>query len=314
MPESRAIRFGASPSTPTLRPAAEQFELVRRLEAWGFESVWCGDHLSFHNPIFESLTLLASYVGVTTRIKLGTAVYLLALRSPAVAAKATATLDVLSGGRLIFGVGVGGENPKEFELAGVPHRERGARVSEGIDVVRALWRDTPASFQGRFTRFDGVSIDPKPVQRPGPPIWVGGRSDAALVRAARQGDGWISYVVHAERYAQSAARIREEAERAGRRLDSFVNAHLAFITVGDDYETARATWVRLLSKRYAQDFGPLAQKYGIIGTAAQCAEQLESFVTAGCRCFVMNPICDNEDTERQFEQIAAEILPRFAAR
>ncbi|HXJ82191.1 MAG TPA: LLM class flavin-dependent oxidoreductase [Candidatus Methylomirabilis sp.] len=310
------IRFGASPSSPTPRPPAEQFRLVRRLEEWGFESIWAGDHVSFHNPIFESLTLLATYVGITSRIKLGTAVYLLALRSPAVAAKVTGTLDALSGGRLIFGVGVGGENPKEFEVCGVPHRERGARVTEAIDVVRTLWRDTPASFQGRFSRFDGVSLDPKPVQRPGPPIWIGGRSDAALVRAARQGDGWISYVVHAERYAQSVARIREEAGRAGRPLDGdgFVNAHLAFVTIGDDYEKARDTWVRLLSKRYAQDFGPLAKKYGIIGTAAQCAEQLARFIDAGCACFVMNPICDNENTDRQFEQIAAEILPRFAAK
>src|SRR6266446_1577214 len=305
------IGFGAQLS---LHPPAEQFELVRGLEAAGYDSVWTGDHMSFHNPLYESLTLLASYAPITQRIKLGVAVYLLALRAPAIAAKAAATVDVLSGGRLIFGVGVGGENPKEFEASGVPHRERGARVTEAIEVVRALWRDTPASFNGRFTQFETVSIDPKPVQRPGPPIWVGGRSDAALVRAGRQGDGWISYVVHAERYAKAVARIREEAGRAGRTLDGFVNAHLAFITVGGDYEKARATWVRLLSKRYAQDFGPLAGKYGIIGTAAQCAEQLERFIEAGCTCFVMNPICDNEDTERQFEQIAGEIVPRFAAR
>ncbi|HEV8441260.1 MAG TPA: LLM class flavin-dependent oxidoreductase [Methylomirabilota bacterium] len=309
-----SIHFGASPSSPTPRPPEEQFRLVRLIEEWGFESIWAGDHVSFHNPIFESLTLLASYIGITTQIKLGTAVYLLALRPPAVAAKMAATLDVLSGGRLIFGVGVGGENPKEFEVCSVPHTERGARVTEAIDVMRALWRDTPASFQGRFTRFERVSIDPKPVQQPGPPIWVGGRSDAALARAARQGDGWISYVVNAERYAQSAARIREEAGRAGRRLDGFVHAHLAFVTVGRDYEKARDTWVRLLSKRYAQDFGPLAAKYGIIGTATQCAEQLERFIQAGCRYFVMNPICDNEDTETQFEMIADDVVPRFAKR
>jgi alkanesulfonate monooxygenase SsuD/methylene tetrahydromethanopterin reductase-like flavin-dependent oxidoreductase (luciferase family) len=196
----------------------------------------------------------------------------------------------------------------------VLHKERGARVTEAIDVVRTLWRDTPASFDGRFTRFAGVSIDPKPVQRPGPPIWVGGRSEAALARAARQGDGWFSYVVTAERYAQGVARIREEAGKAGRRLDGFVFAHLAFITVGRDHEKARETWVRLLSKRYAQDFGPLAGKYGIIGTPAQCAEQLERFIAAGCRYFVMNPICDNEDTESQFDMIAADITPRFATR
>lgn len=124
----------------------------------------------------------------------------------------------------------------------------------------------------------------------------------------------MSYVVHAQRYALGTARIREEAGRAGRSLDGFVNAHLAFVTIGDDYEKARETWVRLLSQRYAQDFGPLAGKYGIIGTAAQCAEQLGQFIEAGCTYFVMNPICDNEDIERQFEQIAAEILPCFASR
>src|SRR5499426_2925035 len=204
-----------------MHPPAEQFELVQRLEAVGYDSVWTGDHMSFHNPIHESITLLASYAPITTRIKLGVGVYLLALRSPAVAAKQAATLDVLSGGRLIFGVGVGGENPKEFEVCGVPHKERGARVSEHIDVVRALWRDTPASFDGRFTRFEKVSIDPKPVQQPGPPIWIGGRSEAALRRAARQGDGWFSYVIHAERYRQGVARIGEEAARAGRALDGF---------------------------------------------------------------------------------------------
>ncbi len=298
----------------SMHPPKEQFALVRRLEALGFDSVWCGDHLSFHMPLYESLTLLASYASITERIKLGSAVYLLALRPPAVAAKVTATLDVLSGGRLIFGVGVGGENPREFEVVGVPHHERGARVTEAIDVVRTLWRDTPASFHGRFTRFDGVSIDPKPVQEPGPPIWIGGRSDAALARAGRQADGWVSYVVAPERYAQSVAKIRAAADAARRPLDGFVTAHLTFITLGRDYETARERWVKRLSARYAQDFGPLAAKYGVIGTAAQCLEQLERFRAAGCAYFLLNPICDAPEERDQLERIAAEILPTLSAR
>jgi probable F420-dependent oxidoreductase len=298
----------------SMHPAPEQFDLVRRVEALGFDSVWCGDHVSFNLPLYESLTLLASYAPITSRLRLGTAVYLLALRAPAVAAKVTATLDALSGGRLIFGVGVGGENPKEFELCGVPHRERGARVTEGIEVVRTLWRDTPAAFAGRFTRFEGVSIDPKPVQRPGPPIWVGGRSDAALARAGRQGDGWVSYVVTAERYAQSLDKIRAAAAAAGRGLDGFVAAHLTFITVGRDRERARAAWVARLSRRYAQDFGPLADRYGVIGTPEQCAEQLEKFRAAGCRYFLMNAICDPPEEREQLELIAAEVLPRLRGR
>ena len=303
------LGFGAQ--LKATHPPAEQWDTVRAVERAGFDSVWTGDHVSFHNPMYESLTLLASYASITTRIKLGVGVYLLALRPPAIAAKVTATIDALSHGRLIFGVGVGGENPKEFELTGVPHKERGARVTEGIDVVRTLWRDTPASFDGRFTKFSGVSIDPKPVQRPGPPIWIGGRSDAALARAGRQGDGWVSYVVQAERYKQSLEKVHAAAAGAGRTVEKFTAAHLTFITVGRDYETAKATWVRLLSARYAQDFGPLAGKYGVIGTPAQCAEQLQKFVEAGCRYFVMDSIVDIADERTHLETIAAELIPLF---
>src|SRR3970282_1508458 len=154
------IRFGASLS---LHPSQEQFAIARRVDALGFDSLWTGDHLSFHNPLYESLTLLGSYAGIRSRVKLGAGVYLLALRHPTVAAKITSTLDALSGGRLIFGVGVGGELPKEFEACGIPHTERGARVNEGIEVLRTLWTHAPASFSGRFVKFEGVSIDPKPV-------------------------------------------------------------------------------------------------------------------------------------------------------
>jgi probable F420-dependent oxidoreductase len=302
------IQFGAFLSA---HPPDTQWALVRQVEALGFDSVWTGDHVSFHNPLYESLTLLASYASITTRLKLGSGVYLLALRQPAVAAKITSTLDALSGGRLIFGVGVGGENPKEFEACGVPHAERGARVDEGIDVVRALWRDTPATFKGRFTRFEGVSIDPKPVQRPGPPIWIGGRSAAALARAGRRGDGWVSYVVTPQRYAESLDTIRAAAAAAGRSLQGFAAGHLTFVTIGRDYEAARATWSRILSTRYAQDFAPLAERYGVIGTPAQVVEQIQRFADAGCRYFVMNPICDREHEAEQLDAIAAEIMPRF---
>ncbi len=118
----------------------------------------------------------------------------------------------------------GGENPKEFEACGVPVGERGARVNEGIEVVRTLWRESPATFKGRFTQFEGVSIDPKPVQQPGPPIWIGGRSDAALRRAGRQGDGWVSYAVHPARFGQSLEKIHAAATEAGRSLDGFTAA------------------------------------------------------------------------------------------
>ena len=114
------------------------------------------------------------------------------------------------------------------------------------------------------------------------------------------------------RFKDSLAKIHAAA--GGRSLDGFVAAHLTFITVGKDYESAKTTWVRLLSKRYAQDFGPLAEKYGVIGTPAQCAEQLHRFVEAGCGYFVMDSIVDSVDEHAHLETIAAEIIPRFRSR
>src|SRR3990172_1745984 len=124
--------FGAFLSSN--HPPERQWDLARRIDALGFDSIWTGDHVSFHLPRYDSMALLASYASITRRVKLGCA------------------LDLLSGGRLIFGVGVGGENPKEFELCGVPHRERGARVTEAIDVLRTLWRDSPPRFPRRPPR------------------------------------------------------------------------------------------------------------------------------------------------------------------
>src|SRR5256886_8927060 len=141
-------------------------------------------------------------------------------------------------------------------------------------------------------------------------MWVGGRSDAALVRAGSQGDGWVSYVVQPERYARSLEKIREAAHAAGRSLTGFTGAHLAFITVGRDYERARKTWVSVLSRRYAQDFEPLAKKYGVIGTPEQCAAQLAAFRDAGCTYFLLSAIGDPRDEREQLETIAAEVLPR----
>jgi alkanesulfonate monooxygenase SsuD/methylene tetrahydromethanopterin reductase-like flavin-dependent oxidoreductase (luciferase family) len=132
-----------------------------------------------------------------------------------------------------------------------------------------------------------------------------------LTRAGRQGDGWVSYVVQADRYAQSLDKIRAAAFAAGRSMAGFTAAHLVFITVGRDYETAKKAWVSVLSNRYHQDFEPLVKRYGVIGTPGQCAEQLERFRAAGCNYFLMSAIGDPRDERLQHEAIAAEILPRF---
>lgn len=296
------------------RPPDALHRLAGRIEALGYDSIWVGDHIQFHNPTLESLTTLAYVAAVTRRVQLGTAVYLLALRHPTIVAKTVATLDVLAGGRLVFGVGVGGEFPKEFEAAGVPHRERGRRVDEGIEVCRLLWTKAPASFEGRFVRFTDVTLEPRPVQRGGPPVWIGGRSDHALRRAARAGDGWISYVVTPERYRQGLEKIQTFAAEAGRPVEpgrGFEPAHLAFAVLDDDRERARAIAVRYLSRQYNQPFDDLVTKYCVFGSPARCVETLAGFVEAGVRTFVIGFTAGAEQAEDQVERFAAEVLPRL---
>jgi probable F420-dependent oxidoreductase len=288
--------------------------LATRAEALGYDSVWMGDHLAFHTPTLESLTALTWVAAVTTRVRLGPCVYLLALRHPAVAAKAVATLDLLSRGRVVFGVGVGGEYAKEFEAAGVPHGERGRRVDEGIAVCRALWGPSPASHEGRHFRFAGVTMEPKPAQPGGPPIWIGGRSDHALRRAARLGDGWVSYLYTPERYRGALDRIEVLAAEAGRRLDAgrgFEAAHLAFAVVDDDWERARTLAARQLTRQYAQPFDDLVAKYCVLGPPARCIEMLERYVAAGARTLILNPVAGPEHAGEQLERFGTEVLPHF---
>ena len=161
----------------------------------GFDSVWAGDHISFYIPILESLTLLSFLASCTERLRLCTGIYLVPLRHPTTTAKVTSTLDVLSGGRLTLGIGVGGEFPPEFEAAGVPVRERGSRTDEGIEVMRRLWSENGVEHHGKHFDFGRVSIDPKPVQPGGPRIIVGGRKEPTFRRAGRVGDGvHLAYV------------------------------------------------------------------------------------------------------------------------
>jgi probable F420-dependent oxidoreductase len=286
--------------------------LATDAEALGFDSVWIGDHVAFYNPTLDSLAALAYVAALTRRVRIGPCVYLLALRHPTIAAKMVASLDVLSGGRVVFGVGVGGEFPKEFEASGVSPRERGARVDEGIAVCRALWGPSPASFEGRFTRFADVTLEPKPVQPGGPPIWIGGRSAFALRRAARIGDGWVAYLVTPDRFRASLDKIRDFARQAGRPLDpdgGLEAAHVLFTVVDDDVETARATAARFLTRQYNQPFDELARKYCLLGPPAACLDRLAEFVAAGVRTFIIYFTVPEARVRDQLRRFGTEILP-----
>src|SRR5215472_3500478 len=184
------------------------------------DSVWQGGHLLPPTHTGEAITRLALMTAWTERVRVGTSVLLLPLYHPVVIAKQLADLDSRAGGRLTVGVGVGGEFQAEFDAVGVPVAERGARTSESIQVLRALWQGGPASHQGKFWSFSDMELRPvraagSPGMRPGgPPIVVAGRKEAAMRRAARLGDGWMPYLVSPQAYARSVAVISEAAAAA----------------------------------------------------------------------------------------------------
>lgn len=269
--------------------------LARAFEAGGFDSVWAGDHISFYVPILESLTLLSFVAGATERVKVGSSVYLLPLRHPTTTAKVVSTLDVLTGGRLLFGIGVGGEFPPEFVASGVPVNERGSRTDEAIALLRRLWSEDGVAHEGRHFQFGPISMDPKPVRPGGPPIIVGGRKRPALRRAGRLGDGYISHMCSAEQYAQNMDAIRRHAEEAGRRDVPFETAAFLFTILDDDYERALDGAANLLQMIYNRPFRDAAKKYCLLGRPDDCLEQLQAFADAGCRHFVLSPLMDADD-------------------
>jgi probable F420-dependent oxidoreductase len=199
-------------------------DLAGRAEELGIDSVWVHDHV-FNvghvfdriggKPYYEPLTLLSFVAARTRRVRLGTSVLVLPYHNPVRLAKVAATLDVLSGGRLLMGVGVG-LIEKEIRAMGSPYAERGAFTDEAIAVMRALWTQDEPKFEGKFTRFDGMKFSPKPLQKPSIPVVIGGVSRHAIRRAARLGDGWQPLGLAPDALGQGMADLREAARAAGR--------------------------------------------------------------------------------------------------
>src|SRR5947199_6706324 len=307
----QTIHRRTEPATAPWQPAIDGMQaLVRLVDDCGYDSLWVGDHIAFAVAIFDPLLQLAQAAVVSRRLKLGTNVYLVPLRHPVPVAKQAATLDHLSEGRLIFGVGVGGEFPKEFEACGVPLSERGARLSAAIPLLRQLWRGEPVSYSGRyFGAFSEVSMQPPARQPGGPPIWVGGRAGAALARPGRLADGWISYVVTPETYRAGLEKI---AESAGRNIGHFGTGHLLFARLDETYDKALDAAAATLSYRYAMDFRRAAERYAALGRAEQVAARIRAFYEAGVRHLVLDLVGPYEERPQQIEDFAREVLPLLA--
>jgi probable F420-dependent oxidoreductase len=277
--------------------SAEQIRrIARRAEELDLAHLWVGDHLVWNVGMLSSLSVLAHVAAVTTTIRLGTGVYLLPLRHPVLAAKDIAAVDVMSGGRLILGVGVGGENALEYAAAGVELNRRGARMEEALSQLRALLAQEEVELKGDFASIPAVTLAPPPLQQR-IPVWMGGRAQAVVERAAAMAEGYFPVWVSARRYRQV---VQDVAERRGG-LDGFSFALNIFALVGDSKETARGVLAGHMQSAYGLAFETF-EKYAAFGTAEDVAEVVAEYRDAGVTDFALN--LAGPDPEGQLEALA----------
>ena len=250
-------------------------EGFRRVEELGFDGLFSGEHLLFHRPVWDAVSMCTAMACATERIAIGPAATIAPLRHPTLLAKEFTGVDRISNGRLILTLGVGGDNPKEFEAAGVPLERRGRRTQETLEILRRYFSGEPFSYEGEIFQLSDVSLDPLPVRGAATPIWVAGRREPTRRRAALLADGFLPYMITPESFAGMCGSVRELAEAGGRDLPaSYAFAAYVYVCLDDDAGARpppgrRAPRLALLEPRFT---GELAGKYAIAGDAAACAE------------------------------------------
>ncbi|MCP5026503.1 MAG: LLM class flavin-dependent oxidoreductase [Actinomycetia bacterium] len=259
-------------------------DVVRAVEDAGFDAGWVGDHLSFHPPVIETTVALAAAAAVTNTLKLGSAVLLAAMRQPVWLAKSLASIEQMAPGRLLVGVGAGGEHPVEWRAAGAALDHRGHRLDEFLTVL-------PDLLLGRSVHHPGphLPIESPPLRPPVsvlPPIIVGGRSQAALRRASRFADGWMGVWLSPERFRRSAERLVELAAEQARPAPEPML--LVFAAIGADPEACRSDAARLFRGQYDLSFEAV-EKWTLVGPPGAVAARLAEYRDAGAGSIAVIP-------------------------
>ncbi len=309
LPTREAVMAGRHEAAPLI-------EMAERVEAMGYHSVWVGDSL-LARPRFEPLTLLAAVAARTRRVTLGTAVLLPALRHPLLLAHAVASLDQVTEGRLVLGVGIAPDTPgvrREFEAAGVPFKERVGRLVESLALCRKLWAaeaaTTPVDFEGRYWKVSGAQILPPPWRPGGPPVWMGGEVEGATRRAGRIADGWFPNGRSADDYRAGWAAVGREAREAGRMAGAVTPALYTTINIGPDPKAAEAEMRRFIEGYYGVPYEVISARWGhYAGSPEACLEWLGGFVEAGARHIVLR--FAGADQSVQLERATRSLLPRL---
>lgn len=277
--------------------AKSNIEIAKKAEDSGFDSVWVSDHTiipakhkgrftdQFHDPF-----ILLSYIaGVTNKIKLGTSLVILPYRNPIVVAKIISTLDQLSEGRIIFGIGTGWMR-EEFEILGVPFHERGKRTNEYIQIIKNLWTEDDPSFEGEFFNYKNIKFEPKPYQNPYPPIIVGGNSVRAIERAIKYGNGWQPTAISPGEYSSELQSIKSRIV-----MDNFVLSVRNRIEITNVKNSAKG-----------QAF------YTITGTVSEITEEALKFKKLGINQLLFDPAVETlEDYLKTMDIISRQIIPEI---
>jgi len=261
--------------------------VAQRAEALGFRDLWVTDNTLDHASCFDALTLLTYAAAITTRIRVGVSVLVLPVRNPIHVAHRVATLDYLSGGRAILGVGLGREH--EYIDFRVPMARRVRRFREALELMKALWTEPTVTYKGDIFQLEGGQMAPKPVQKPHPPLWFGGHHPDAIKRAAILADGWMGAGGSSnEAFANSIPLLQDALQAAGRDPATFPISKRVFMSVHERPDIAQAEVHRWFSVVYRNP--DLTTTGGVYGTPQQVREQLEALVALGADHLLLNPV------------------------
>ena len=297
-----------------LHPVVPIPVFAEAVEEMDFDSLWVTEGLVNEMPALDIMLALGAFVQHTRKLTVGTCVVLLPLRNPALMAKEVATLDFLSEGRVVLGVGVGGSNnsePAAFEVCGVDVKERGSRTDEALEIMTKLWTGKPVTHKGRFYQFEDITMGPRPVQQPHPPLWAGGVARGVLRRTARWCDGFVPISVGAEAYRRLWDDIERFGEEYGRDTSGITKAVHLYFCISETRERARGIARETLLKRYGREPEFHDNAGMAIGTARDCIETIESYMKVGVSHFILNTARPLIEVRRDIEKFAEEVMPHF---
>jgi len=315
MPKAKETAFGVAMRNFTRYPempnARDLIAYGVRMEELGFESLWAWDHILLGTdpnfPIHETLAILTAVAARTSKIKIGTGILVLPVRNPVILAKELATIDHISEGRLIVGAAVGWYK-REFDSLGADFHKRGRLMEQYLEIINRLW--TEHRVDGDYPPYNlrGAVLYPKPVQKPRPPLLIGGYVDAVLRRAATKGDGWLTYYYTAESFARTWAKVRGYASEAGRDPDALVATNQLPICIGRR-ETIEAPMKHWLQTEW--DYAAWSESTmdsAIIGSVEECVEQLQAHIATGVDRIIFVPYRYESE---QLALLAGEVIPRL---